>query len=356
MRRIQVSPIENIKFIHNPDWKESFWSVTCAGEQRHRIWKATGIAFTLAGASLAAGPLLPLGLPISVAFGIIAVPMVIRWFRTGERRKERQKPPKVRHLIERMLLAASSGRQVDGIWIGADFAPEHLSRVERALLLVKQHSPLHYSRIIRDLERIWIVLLPYGLAAYYHSLKACLLDERFVADSATSVEQIASTIVHEATHARLERYGIGYDEDQRARIEGICFRRELALAVRLPDSARLQQEIAGYLDWYLNPANADYLRDAAFIERHKKHKEMAKYLIIEMAKYLIIEMAKSLRSIIGRARRLFRVASRAGCSGQCKIGGRRRLSGRSAIYLRKPAVDLSDVVRQPCTVITGASQ
>src|SRR5262249_34607992 len=171
------------------------------------------------------------------------------------------------------------GRQVDGIWIGTGFAPEHLSRVERALLLVKQHSPLYYSRIIRDLECIWIVLLPHRAAAYNHSLKACVLDERFVADSATSVERLATTIVHEATHARLERYGIGYDEDRAVRIEGVCARRELAFVFRLPNSARLQKEIAEYLDWYLNPANADYFRDAHFIERHTKGEiEMLRHL------------------------------------------------------------------------------
>ncbi|MDB5608519.1 MAG: hypothetical protein JWP25_5419 [Bradyrhizobium sp.] len=227
-------------------------------------------------------------------------------------RKERQKPSKFRpSLIDRMQLAASFSRQVDGIWIGNYFAPEHLSLVERALLLVKQHSPLHYSRIIRDLERVWINLLPDGLAHYKHSLRACVLDERFVADSATSVERIASTIVHEATHARLERCGIGYDEDQRARIEAICFRRELAFAVRLPDSARLQKDIARYLDWY--PANPDYFSDAHASERHTNGE-------IEMLRHIgapdwLIRATPKLKSIMRQATRLFRVTSRSGCSG-----------------------------------------
>jgi hypothetical protein len=226
-------------------------------------------------------------------------------------RKERQKSLKVRpRLIDRMQLAASSGREVDGIWIGTYFAPEHLSRVERALLLVKQHSPLHYSRIVSDLERIWIFLLPDGLAQYWHSLRACVLDERFVADPATSVERIASAIVHEATHARLERYGIGYDEDQRARIEAICFRRELAFAVRLPDGAGLQQDIAGDLNWY--PANPDYFRDTPAIER-RANGEMEMLRHIGVPNWLI-RATPTLKSIIGRARRLFRVASRPGCS------------------------------------------
>jgi hypothetical protein len=46
---------------------------------------------------------------------------------------------------------------------------------------------------------------------------------------------IAGAIVHEATHARLERCGFGYEEDQRERVETICNRRMLAFARKLPD-------------------------------------------------------------------------------------------------------------------------
>jgi hypothetical protein len=175
----------------------------------------------------------------------------------------------------------------------------------------KAAQSLAYSRIISDLERVWISLLPDGLAEYNHSLKACLLDERFVADSATSVERIASVIVHEATHAKLERCGIAYSEDQRARIEAICFRRELALAVRLPDGAKLQQDIAEYLDWYLD--NPDYFRDAQVFERHTDGE-------IEMLRHIgapdwLIRATPTLKSMIGWARRLFRIAWRPGSSG-----------------------------------------
>ena len=47
--------------------------------------------------------------------------------------------------------------------------------------------------------------------------------------------------VHEATHARLWRYGIGYEEGLRQRVEEACFRRELAFASKLPDGHRLRQ-------------------------------------------------------------------------------------------------------------------
>jgi hypothetical protein len=42
----------------------------------------------------------------------------------------------------------------------------------------------------------------------------------------SSAELIVAAIVHEATHARLSRRGIGDDEN--ACVEAVCLRRELA--------------------------------------------------------------------------------------------------------------------------------
>ena len=67
----------------------------------------------------------------------------------------------------------------------------------------------------------------------------CVIDERFVVDEGTTPEMIASVIVHEATHARLFRMGIGYEEGRRARVEQVCLRRELAFAAKLPDRAKV---------------------------------------------------------------------------------------------------------------------
>lgn len=220
--------------------------------------------------------------------------------------KKHHRPPRPR-IIDRIQLAGSTGRYLDGIWIGTwRGTPEDLAPIERALLLVKQHSPLNYARIIRDLERVWVYLLPHGLAEYKRSLKACILDERYVADPATSIEKIACTIVHEATHARLERYGIEYEEPRRTRIEAICFRRELAFAARLPDSAELQQGIARCLEWY--PANPDQFSDAHFQERHTAGG-------IEAARYLgapdwLIRAILIPLPIISRVRKLLRFAGR----------------------------------------------
>jgi len=200
----------------------------------------------------------------------------------------------------------STSRRVDRVWIGSwRHSPEELSRVEDALSLIKQHSPLDYARVIRELKRIWVFLSFHSsLAEYKHSLKACVLDERFVPDSATTVGRLAATIVHEATHARLERCGIEYKQELRTRIEAICGRRELAFAARLPNSAELQQAIAQSLRWY--QANPGHFSDAHFRE---------KYVVdwIETARYAevpdwLIQAKVIEKSIFDRARRLFPIA------------------------------------------------
>src|SRR5262249_27615502 len=227
----------------------------------------------------------------------------------------------VRSLFERIDLAISTSRRVDGIWIGSYWgSPKHLARVEQALLLVKRHSPVHYSCIINNLERIWIFGLTHIGAEYNHSLKACVFDYRFLADPRASTKRIASVIVHEATHARLERCGITYDEDRRVRIEAICLRRELALAARLPDSAELQQLISEHLDW--NGANPDFFSDAQFRERRRNG-------AIEALRQLdapnwLIRAITTTQSMIGRVRRLFRIAWPPG-SGWQKIAEEARI-------------------------------
>ena len=226
----------------------------------------------------------------------------------AEEDSAKHRPPQARpRIIDRIRLARSIGRHLDGIWIGCwRGGPEELTRVEGALLLIKQHSSLDHARITRELERVWVCLLPHSLAVYRHSLRACILDQRYVADPATTVEQIASTIVHEATHARLERCGIEYEEQRRARIEAICFRRERAFAARLPDSAELQEGIARYLEWY--QANPEQFSDAHFQEAHTAGG-------IEALRYMgtpdwIIRAISASVPIIRRTRRLFRFESR----------------------------------------------
>jgi tetratricopeptide (TPR) repeat protein len=164
-------------------------------------------------------------------------------FRGGHDRKKRRSPGP--GLLDGLALLLSAGKRVDGLWLGTFLTGAHehvLHRVEDALRLIKEHDPRRFDRLIRDLERVWILPLP-GLAIGYfnHSIHACQLDTRFILAETSSLELIASTIVHEATHARLIRSGIDYEERLRARVEAVCVRRELAFAAKLPNGEQVRE-------------------------------------------------------------------------------------------------------------------
>jgi len=171
-------------------------------------------------------------------------------------------------LLDRIGLCMSRGHRIDGLWVGCLTSDKEkrlmaFDPVEEALGLIKRHDPLRYDRLRRDLERIWVFLLAGNWGEYRHPLRMCVLDERVVLDEATRSEQIASTIVHEATHARLMRRGIGYEGALRARIEAVCFRRQRAFAARLPPGGPAQEDAQRRLTGYPE----EFWSDASFRER-----------------------------------------------------------------------------------------
>jgi hypothetical protein len=162
-----------------------------------------------------------------------------------------RKPSRKPLAVDRLALWFSTSRNFDGLWVGTTESKPHpgLRRVEDALRLIKHHDPLHCSRVIRNLDRVWVCLTPSARARYDPSLGACILNERYVLLETTTLEEIACSIVHEATHARLERCGISYDEKERSRIEAACVRRELNFVAKLPHSESLREQKARTLEW-----------------------------------------------------------------------------------------------------------
>jgi hypothetical protein len=182
-------------------------------------------------------------------------------------------------VADRFALWVTKSRVTDGLWIGSaqsDSEPV-IQRVEAALQLIDRCAPLHYRRVKNSLSRIWVTLVPHGAGCYLHSLNACLLDERVVASETTTLEWIASTIVHEATHARLEKWGIRYDEAVRHRIERICARRELDFARRLSGVDALQEEITWRLD-RCNEESAIYADQSMWEKVDQGSAEMLRHL------------------------------------------------------------------------------
>ena len=180
---------------------------------------------------------------------------------------------------ERLRLWFSTGQDIDGLWVGTMEDKPHsgLRRVEEALRLIKQRDPLHYARVIKYLQRIWVRLLPGDAAHYERTLKACVFDERYLVQATTTIEWIASAIIHEATHARLEQWGVVYEENKRPRIEAICIRRERSFIASLPQSEALQEEVARRLEWCAG--DHGHFSDASFEQREiEGQREELRYL------------------------------------------------------------------------------
>jgi hypothetical protein len=171
------------------------------------------------------------------------------------------------NLADRLALYFSTGTYVDGLWIGAwEDQPEPiLRRIEAALSLIKRHDRVRYDRLIRDLDRIWVIVLASPRACFDYKTYACQIDSRYFLAETTTLELIASTIVHEATHARLWRRGFRYEEARRRRIEAICIRRQIAFASRLPNGRTARDSAERTLTLC---ASDDYWTNKAFHDRH----------------------------------------------------------------------------------------
>ena len=194
---------------------------------------------------------------------------------------KRRKPTitlRIQRFIERQELKWSKSKMIDGMWIGIlddDLYEPIILRIEASLELIRQFDPVRYKRLTLDLDRIWVNLAIGGRASYHHNIRTCKLDERYIMADTTTKEEIASSIVHEATHARLMNCGIGYEEELRTRVEAVCVRQEWAFAAKLPNGQLIQQQAEESLDY-----NDDkFYQNTAVIARNiEGHLEILHYI------------------------------------------------------------------------------
>lgn len=141
-----------------------------------------------------------------------------------------------RRLWLRLMLRASTKTRFGGLNLAVfgDDAEDKFAKLREACMLIKRTSPWRFSQIERDLDVLFVV---YRLGArYVPELRACMLGEEYLTRPAA---EIAMTIIHEGTHARLWKCGFGYDVPVRERIERICVRMEVSFARRVPGTEQM---------------------------------------------------------------------------------------------------------------------
>jgi hypothetical protein len=159
-----------------------------------------------------------------------------------------------------------------------------LERLDDALALVERYQPHRYWHLKRDLSYIWIARYPCR-GAYFPRHRTCLTELTFLARRDISPAVVASSILHEGVHARIDRFrhhfGMSSERTDAAREERLCRTGELSFGRSLPadlagpiieratQSLALEDEaVAPVVDWELARARQDVAdADAARLPR-----------------------------------------------------------------------------------------
>lgn len=134
-----------------------------------------------------------------------------------------------------------------------------LARLTQALDLIAAYAPRRYQRMQRDLAGIDVRRFPCR-GAFFPRERECLVELTFTVNPAHGTEEIAASIVHEATHARVAQRCGPLPEPMRPREERLCRRAELEFGLALPDGqvvierahrslAMTDRDVAPKVDW-----------------------------------------------------------------------------------------------------------
>ena len=108
-----------------------------------------------------------------------------------------------------------------------------LDRLSAALGLIGTYAPRRYRRLRVDLAG-FVVERFACRAAFFPDSRECLIELTFTVNPRHGLPEIAASIVHEATHARIHGWCRRQSINQRAREERACREAELDFGLRLP--------------------------------------------------------------------------------------------------------------------------
>ncbi len=212
--------------------------------------------------------------PPLASHGPYQSPALVRWMR--QQRLLLKLSPK--HEAMGMKSAVSLG------WLIPDDTRRTFERLGAALELIAVFAPARLAQLHRDIDLIWITLLPGVLGSYRQSLGWCAIDAEWMLEGGTSDAEIASTIIHEATHARLYRLGFRYEAARHVREERICFKTERNFGFRLPLDIGKQ---------IIEQAERNLVRDpAVFTDEARETREMKFLRDAGMPEWLVRWLAR----------------------------------------------------------------
>jgi hypothetical protein len=134
-----------------------------------------------------------------------------------------------------------------------------VQRLTQALDLIATYAPRRFRRMHRDLAGLVVRRFPCR-GAFFPEQRECLVELTFTVNPRHMLAEIASSIVHEATHARIAGMCGPLPKRDRAREERLCREAELEFGLALPDGSGVverarwalalsDQDVAPAVDW-----------------------------------------------------------------------------------------------------------
>jgi hypothetical protein len=172
-------------------------------------------------------------------------------------------------LAQRLELEMVDTRTVRGVRVDVvntrpDIETEDVfKRADAILALVEQYQPWRHRHLVRDISQILVKRFPCR-GAYFPESRVCLLELTFMVNPSFNDAQVASTLVHEGMHARIDQFcariGAADTPDRAARTERLCRRAELDFGLAVPNGqlvveraraslALEDEEVAPAIDW-----------------------------------------------------------------------------------------------------------
>lgn len=162
----------------------------------------------------------------------------VREWRDGQVRSEH-------HVCGMRVLVENTRPDIDSAVI--------LARLEESLSLIERHEPRRMHHLRRDVAQILVIRYACR-GAYFPDTRTCLTELTFLARRDISAAVVASSIIHEGTHARVAAFrrhvGSEWREADRAREERLCRRAEIAFGRALP--AELGAPVIERATWSLD--------------------------------------------------------------------------------------------------------
>jgi hypothetical protein len=150
-----------------------------------------------------------------------------------------------------------------------------LGRLGEALDLIDRYQPWRLRHLERDLIQFRVARFPCR-GAYFPDERTCMTELTFLARRDITAATIASSVLHEGIHARVDRIGVDREMRNRAKEERLCRRAELEFGRSLPAElgrpvveralatlTLADEEVAPTIDWAVAAARQQAVDNAA---------------------------------------------------------------------------------------------